>query len=190
MTLGTFPTHGPVRQTPPRPRPPIEPVGRRGDASRLHRRTPLRPLRPLHARARDHPTLLRIWAALDLTPNDLLLPVPARRPNRKSAGRPAWSVPAVRQVEVLLSLRQAEKFIADQDLQSLGVQVELRETLDRAEEIIGCVCKLAAISARASYLTITWGKRLGTPAEREKQALLDEIDNQLAELKVSPEGIT
>jgi hypothetical protein len=67
------------------------------------------------------------------------------------------------------------------------VQVELRETLDRAEEIIGRVRKLASISARASYLTIAWGNRFDTPPAREKQAILDEIDNQLAELKVSPE---
>ena len=66
------------------------------------------------------------------------------------------------------------------------VQVELRETLDRAEEIIGRVRKLASISARASYLTIAWGNRMGTPPAREKQAILDEIDSQLAELKVSP----
>lgn len=65
------------------------------------------------------------------------------------------------------------------------VQVELRETLDRAEEIIGRVRKLAAISARASYLTIAWGNRLGTPAAAEKQAVLDDIDDQLAELKVT-----
>ncbi len=70
------------------------------------------------------------------------------------------------------------------------VQVELRETLDRAEEIIGRVRKLASISARASYLTIAWGNRLGTPPAREKQAILDEIDSQLAELKVSPEELT
>ncbi len=69
------------------------------------------------------------------------------------------------------------------------VQVELRETLDRAEEIIGRVRKLASISARASYLTIAWGNRMGTPPAREKQAVLDEIDNQLAELKVSPEEL-
>lgn len=49
--------------------------------------------------------------------------------------------------------------------------------------------KLASISARASYLTIAWGNRLGTPSAREKQAVLDEIDNQLAELKVSPEEL-
>jgi hypothetical protein len=69
------------------------------------------------------------------------------------------------------------------------VQVELRETLDRAEEIIGRVRKLASISARASYLTIACGNRLGTPPAREKQAVLDEIDSQLAELKVSPKEL-
>lgn len=67
------------------------------------------------------------------------------------------------------------------------VEVELRETLDRAEEIIGRVRKLAAISARASYLTIAWGNRLGTPTAKEKQAVLDDIDAQLTELKVTPE---
>jgi hypothetical protein len=69
------------------------------------------------------------------------------------------------------------------------VQVELRETLDRAEEIIGRVRKLASISARATYLTIAWGNRFGTPPAREKQAILDEIDNQLVELKVSPKDL-
>jgi hypothetical protein len=69
------------------------------------------------------------------------------------------------------------------------VQVELRETLDRAKEIIEHVRKLAAISARASYLTIAWGNRMGTPPAREKQAVLDEIDSQLAELKVSPKEL-
>ncbi|QND70824.1 hypothetical protein [Tardiphaga robiniae] len=69
------------------------------------------------------------------------------------------------------------------------MEVELRETLDRAEEIIGRVRKLATISARASYLTLAWGNRLGTPLAREKQAVLDEIDAQLAELKVTPQQL-
>jgi hypothetical protein len=67
------------------------------------------------------------------------------------------------------------------------VEVELRETLDRAEEIIGRVRKLASISARASYLTIAWGNRMGAPPAMEKQAVLDQIDTQLMELKVSTE---
>jgi hypothetical protein len=65
------------------------------------------------------------------------------------------------------------------------VEVELRETLDRAEEIIGRVRKLAAISARASYLTIAWGNRLGTPTAKDKQVVLDAIDAQLTDLKVT-----
>ncbi|MBR1143684.1 hypothetical protein [Bradyrhizobium sp. AUGA SZCCT0431] len=65
------------------------------------------------------------------------------------------------------------------------VEVELRETLDRAEEIIGRVRKLAAISARASYLTIAWGNRMGVPTANERQAVLDDIDAQLSDLKVT-----
>jgi hypothetical protein len=73
-----------------------------------------------------------------------------------------------------------------------AVQVELRETLNEAQSIIERLRKLSAISARASYLTIAWGNRPGTPPAKEKQAVLDEIDSQLAELdaltklKVSP----
>lgn len=69
------------------------------------------------------------------------------------------------------------------------IQVELRETLDRADEIIGRMRKLATISARASYLTIAWGNRIGAPPAKERQAVLNEINNQLAELKVSPEEL-
>jgi hypothetical protein len=64
--------------------------------------------------------------------------------------------------------------------------------LNEAQSIIERLRKLSAISARASYLTIAWGNRLGTPPAKEKQAVLDEIDGQLAELnaltklKVSP----
>jgi hypothetical protein len=68
-----------------------------------------------------------------------------------------------------------------------NVEVQLRETLDRAEEIIGRVKKLASISARASYLTIAWGNRLGTPTAKDKQAVLDDIDAQLTDLKVTSE---
>jgi hypothetical protein len=69
------------------------------------------------------------------------------------------------------------------------LQVETRETLNQAKEIIERLTKLAAISARASYLTIAWGNRLGTPPAKEKQAVLDEIDSQLTELKVSPKEL-
>jgi hypothetical protein len=61
--------------------------------------------------------------------------------------------------------------------------------LNQAKEIIERLSKLAAISARASYLTIAWGNRLGTPPAKEKQAVLDEIDSQLTELKVSPKEL-
>jgi hypothetical protein len=69
------------------------------------------------------------------------------------------------------------------------VEVELRETLDRAEEIIGRVKKLAFISARANYLIIAWGNHLGTPSAKDKQAVFDAMDDQLTDLKVSPQEL-
>ena len=36
---------------------------------------------------------------------------------------------------------------------------------------------------------MAWGNRMGTPPAREKQAVLDDIDAQLAELKVTPDEI-
>ncbi|GEC52218.1 hypothetical protein BEL01nite_12610 [Bradyrhizobium elkanii] len=52
---------------------------------------------------------------------------------------------------------------------------------------LATVRRLAEISARASYLTIAWGNRLGTPSAKDKQSVLDDIDAQLSELKVTPE---
>jgi hypothetical protein len=69
------------------------------------------------------------------------------------------------------------------------VQVELRETLDRAEEVISRLRQLAAISAKATYMQMAWGNRMGVPSAKDKQAVLDEIDAQLAVLKVNPEDI-
>jgi transcriptional regulator with XRE-family HTH domain len=68
----------------------------------------------------DYATLVRICTALDLTPNDLLLPAPAARPSPQErwlsrlvgAGR-LLDIDdlqlAVRQVEVLLAHRQSTK---------------------------------------------------------------------------------
>jgi hypothetical protein len=70
-----------------------------------------------------------------------------------------------------------------------GVEAKLQQTVTEAVATLASLKRLAEISARASYLTIAWGNRMGTPPAKDKQAVLDEIDNQLAELKVSPEEI-
>jgi hypothetical protein len=72
-------------------------------------------------------------------------------------------------------------------LKAWGIEARLTKTLDRAEEIIGRLRRLSAISAKATYMQMTWGNRMAAPPAAEKQAILDEIDQQLADLNVSPE---
>jgi hypothetical protein len=73
---------------------------------------------------------------------------------------------------------------------AFGVEARLSQTLDRAQEILQELQRLSIISARTSYMTVSWGNRMGTPAAKEKQAVLDEVDSQLAALKVSREERT
>jgi hypothetical protein len=72
-------------------------------------------------------------------------------------------------------------------IKTLGVEAKLRQTVTEAVATLANVRRLAGISARASYLTIAWGNRLGTPSARDKQSVLDDIDAQLSDLKVTPE---
>jgi len=67
-----------------------------------------------------------------------------------------------------------------------GVEAKLQQTVTEAVATLSGIRRLSAISARASYLTIAWGNRMGTPTAKVKQAVLDDIDAQLADLKVTP----
>jgi hypothetical protein len=69
-------------------------------------------------------------------------------------------------------------------LSALGIEVRLRNTLDRAEEIIDRLKKLAEVNAKVTYLTMAWGNRLGSPSYADKQKVLDEMDAQLLALNV------
>jgi hypothetical protein len=68
---------------------------------------------------------------------------------------------------------------------AFGVEARLSQTLDRAQEILQELQRLSVITARTSYMTMAWGNRMGAPAARDKQAILDEVDRQLADLNVS-----
>jgi hypothetical protein len=70
-------------------------------------------------------------------------------------------------------------------LKAWGVEAKLRQSLDRAEEIIDRLRRLSVISAKATYTATAWGGRIGGPSAREKQALLDQVDEQPATLKVN-----
>jgi hypothetical protein len=65
-----------------------------------------------------------------------------------------------------------------------GVSAKLQSTLDEAKDIIERLKKLAEANAKATYLTVAWGNRLGSPPATEKQKVLDETDAQLRALGV------
>jgi hypothetical protein len=67
------------------------------------------------------------------------------------------------------------------------VQVELRDQLDQAQAFITQLRRISINSAKSIYNQAAWGNRMGSPSAREKQAQLDEIDKQLADLNLSPE---
>ena len=66
-----------------------------------------------------------------------------------------------------------------------GVEARLTKTLDRADEILAKLRRLSLISAKASYMNAAWSNRMGSPSTKDKQAILDEVDQQLSDLNVS-----
>src|SRR5215831_5905020 len=64
-------------------------------------------------------------------------------------------------------------------LEAWGIKAHLVRTLNEADEIVAKLRQLAITNAKGVYLNIGLGNRLGVTAAKEKQALLDEIDNQL-----------
>jgi hypothetical protein len=71
-------------------------------------------------------------------------------------------------------------------LKAWGIEARLRESLDRAEEIIERIRRLSTLSARVTYLTMAWSNRWGEPSARVRMSLLDDIDKQLEEMNVAP----
>jgi hypothetical protein len=69
-------------------------------------------------------------------------------------------------------------------LSAFMVNVKLKSSLDRADEILNKVRDLSLVNAKLAYTTLTWGNRLGAPKASERQRLLDEMNEQLAVLKV------
>lgn len=65
------------------------------------------------------------------------------------------------------------------------IEVQLRERLNEAEVILAQLRQVAIVNAKAAYHNIGAGNRFNGPNAAEKQALLDEIDNQLKALNVS-----
>ena len=58
---------------------------------------------------------------------------------------------------------------------------------NEADEIVAKLRQLAITNAKAVYMNVGWGDRTGSPSAKDKQAMLDEVDAQLRDLKVSAE---
>lgn len=71
-----------------------------------------------------------------------------------------------------------------ESLKTPGVEITLRKTLDRAEEIIEQMRRLATANAKISALTLAWSNRLGSPTAAQKQEAFDETRRELLALKV------
>jgi hypothetical protein len=65
------------------------------------------------------------------------------------------------------------------------LDAKFNRTLNQANDIIARLSKLAVTNARVSYSSLAWGNRWTTPYARDKQAILDEVDQQLVDLNVS-----
>lgn len=69
-------------------------------------------------------------------------------------------------------------------LSAFMVNVKLRSSLDRADDILARLRNLTVVNAKLAYTTLAWGNRLGAPKAADKQRLLDEMDQQLAAMNV------
>jgi hypothetical protein len=69
-------------------------------------------------------------------------------------------------------------------IKTLGVEAKLRQTVTEAVATLENLRRLSEISAKATYMQMAWGNRWGGPPAHDKQMILDEVDAQLAELKV------
>lgn len=69
-------------------------------------------------------------------------------------------------------------------IKAFSVDVQLRKSLDRAQEILESFRSLSIVSARATYFTIAWSNRLGGMPAKEQQKLLDSVDLQLRAIGV------
>ena len=72
-------------------------------------------------------------------------------------------------------------------LKVFGVEAKLQK-IDKAAATLDSVKRLAESTAKASYLMMAWANRFDGPSAKEKQAVLDQIDAQLAELQVDQDS--
>jgi hypothetical protein len=70
-------------------------------------------------------------------------------------------------------------------LKAWGIEARLKQTVNEAVATLDSLKRLSATSAKSTYLTAAWTNRMDGPTAKEKQAVLDEVNKQLADLNIS-----
>lgn len=65
------------------------------------------------------------------------------------------------------------------------VDAKFARTVGEAKDLVSTLTEMARINALATYTNLAWIGRMGAPYARDKQRILEQVDNQLDELKIS-----
>lgn len=81
------------------------------------------------------------------------------------------------------------RFLPEAEIfKAYGIEIKLRERLNRADQILDQMRKAALLSGKLTYHTLGWQARMANPVS-EKQALADEADKFLREAGITPEEL-
>lgn len=69
-------------------------------------------------------------------------------------------------------------------LKAWGIEARLKQTVTEAVATLDNLKRLSATSAKSTYLSAAWSNRIGSPSAKERQAVLDEVSKQLADLRI------
>jgi hypothetical protein len=72
-------------------------------------------------------------------------------------------------------------------IKAFSIDVKLRNSLDRADEILAKIRKVSIGSAKSTYMNTAWSGRFGGMSERDKQDLLDAVNEELQSVGITDE---
>lgn len=76
-----------------------------------------------------------------------------------------------------------------ESIKAFSIDIKLRRSLDRADELIQRTKELSLLNARLAYSSLAWQNRMGGIPNREKQKILDEVNANLIEAGVGKEEL-
>jgi hypothetical protein len=86
---------------------------------------------------------------------------------------------------IFLALCVVTFFPQIQQFSFYGLEARMIGSVKEVKGIEEAVRRMAAVNARVTYMSIAWGNRMGAPSAVDKQAILDDVDKHLKDVKVS-----